>query len=135
MEIYKLILLSLILVGCASTHEKLTQDYNWGENPDYSALRKTIGWSDDYNSKCMIGRPLSEMADAMNSEKWAEAIAIGNGWLNKCPIDIRVHYYMGISKEQLGNEVDSINHFRWMSGFMDDLVASGDGKLQKLLTK
>lgn len=128
MKIYKFVLLSLILAGCASIQENSKRDYNWSEDPNYSELRKAIGWSDDYNSMCMVGRPLSEIADAMISEEWSKAIAIGEAWLNQCPIDIRAHYYMGISMEKIGNESGSQNHFRWMSGFMDDLVASGDGK-------
>ncbi|KAA3638611.1 MAG: DUF4919 domain-containing protein [Proteobacteria bacterium] len=128
MNIYKIILLSLTLVGCSSTQEYETRSYNWSENPNYSELRKTIGWSDDYNSVCMMGRPLSEMNDAMNKEEWNKAIAVGDAWLNQCPIDIRVHYYMMISMERIGNESGAQDHFRWLSGLMDDLVASGDGK-------
>lgn len=75
-----------------------------------------------------MGRPLSEMNDAMNKEEWNKAIAVGDAWLNQCPIDIRVHYYMMISMERIGNESGAQDHFRWLSGLMDDLVASGDGK-------
>ena len=128
MKVCNLILLSLVLTGCASTQENPNRNYDWSESPNYSELRKSIGWSDDYNSMCMVGRPLSEMAEAMTNEVWSKAVAIGDAWLNQCPIDIRTHYYMGISMDQLGNESSSQNHFRWMSGFMDDLVASGDGK-------
>lgn len=128
MKIYKIILLSLLLAGCASTQEKSNVGYDWSENPDYSQLRKTIGWSNDYSSMCMAGRPLAEMTKAMNNKEWSKAVDIGDDWLRKCPIDIRVHYLAGISMEELGNENGARNHYRWMSGFMDDLVASGDGK-------
>lgn len=127
MKFYITLIVSLFLTGCVSTWTN-TQHYNWSDSANYSELRNQIGWSDDYDAICSVGRPLSKMSVAMTNKQWEEAVELGNSWLNKCPIDMRIHYYMGMSLEQLGRENESNDHFRWMSGFMDALVASGDGK-------
>ena len=121
-------LLILIVSGCASTQDNSTQNYKWSDNVNYSEMRRKIGWSDSYDSICTHGRPLAAMGQAMNNDEWKRAVVLGKAWLGKCPIDIRVHYYLGISLENLGLEVESKDHFRWVKGLMDDLVASGDGE-------
>ena len=63
----------------------------------------------------------------MNSEQWELAAETGNRWLNQCPVDMRIHHYTGISLAESDKGEQAEHHFRWASGLMDSLVASGDG--------
>lgn len=137
MKYVMLVIVALVLTGCAShqgeshsslvAKEALTKP-NFAESVNYLKLRTELGWSDEYNAKCVQGRPLSLMSKAMTEAKWQQAANLGLAWLEKCPIDIRGHLYMSIALRELGQEQGSQDHIRWTHGLMDSIVASGDGK-------
>lgn len=104
------------------------EPWDWSQRPDFSALRVQIGWSDDYRSLCENDRPLRRMVELMNKEKWTKAAELGLPWLQSCPVDIRVHFYTGISLSNAGKGTESEHHIDWMRGLMNSVVASGDGK-------
>jgi hypothetical protein len=128
MQSVRILFILLFLTACASQPPVPSVVYDWAAHADFAALRKEIGWSEDYNKRCFAGRPLAGMVEAMNKEQWADAAVIGERWLQQCPIDIRAHYYMGICRERQQEAAVSNAHFRWVNGLMDDLVSSGDGK-------
>lgn len=134
MRIYQSILLSLSLSGVIATAiaapQTMNQQHDWSKTADYSALRKSIGWSDSYETRCENGRPLEQLHQSINDKNWSQAIDTGNKWLNQCPIDMHFHKYVGLSMSQMGNQEGAKNHLRWMDGLMSDVLASGDGNTQ-----
>jgi len=131
------VLMSMI-IGCAATPTAPTTPsasisdselprHSWEEEPDFKSLRESWGWSDSYTELCQSGRPIQEMVEQMNSEQWELAAETGNRWLNQCPVDMRLHHYTGISLAESDKSEQAEHHFRWASGLMDSLVASGDG--------
>lgn len=133
-KIYQSILLSFTLIGFATSAMAVNQAtdkrYDWSKTADFSALRKTIGWSDSYEARCVNGRPLKQLHQSINNENWSQAVTTGKKWLNQCPIDMHIHKYVGLSMSQMGDQEGAKNHFRWMDGLMSDVLASGDGKTQ-----
>lgn len=129
MRLY-LFIIPAFLLGCATTQNSdlVTYRYDWSEDPDYSALRNDMGWSDDFSDRCEFDRPLGDMVAKLESELWDDAASIGLTWLNQCPVDMRAHYYTGIALAESGKEADSENHFRWLEGLLHSLVSSGDGE-------
>ena len=120
---------SLLLTLCASSaYAQSVTERDWQDYPDFSALRNDIGWSDDFTARCDGNRPNVEIVDFINSESWPEAIELGLSWLERCPIDIRIHYFVAISMSGSGSEEGAETHFRWFEGLMNSIVASGDGE-------
>lgn len=120
--------LVLSLGACSTSSDKPPNSYDWTETPDYYQMRQKIGWDENFFSICQKDRPLKAMTGAMNDKQWEKAADQGLNWLNRCPIDMRAHYYTGIALSELGREQEAKDHFRWTKGLMDSLVASGDGK-------
>lgn len=150
MKFFLLFVMVFVLAGCTSTqqvsHQQLitteavtapdvTEVPDFTGTPDYLKMRETIGWSKDYLVKCENGRPLSKMIMAMNDAQWQAAADLGLAWLNTCPVDIRAHYYTGISLSELRRDEQADHHFRWSNGLMDSVMASGNGKSPKTAFK
>ena len=104
---------------------------DWKNYPDFSNLRQKIGWDDNFTSVCESGRPTGDMNSLMNDDNWSETVKLGLLWLESCPVDIRVHYYMGFSLSELGREQDAEVHSRWIRGLMGSILSSGDGNTQE----
>ena len=120
--------IALLILIASLAHGQPAEERDWRNYPDYSALRQEIGWSDDFSARCEHDRPIESIVSLMNDEKWRDAIAVGMPWLEKCPIDIRLHYYVAISYSELGSEPEAETHLQWFKGLMDSVVATGDGK-------
>ena len=124
----------IFLHGCAATPNKRVNDVpvskskDWIPTENYEKLRNDLGSSADFFNICELDRPTSQMAKSMNDGNWSKAIDIGKNWINQCPIDIRVHHYLGISYEKTENHAEAKKHFRWFKGLMDLIAKSGDGK-------
>ena len=102
--------------------------YDWSTRPDYTQLRDTIGWSDEYIPRCENGRPTKKLVDALNTQQWQTAVSIGSAWLKQCPIDLRTHYFTAMAYQALGNTVAELNHRQWMEGLMESIMSTGDGQ-------
>jgi len=115
----------MVLVSSASYS---ADQWDWSQYPDFDELRQEIGWSDDFSKRCEFNRPLREMQEKLTTEDWQGAAELGAPWLQSCPIDIGIHFYMGVALSESGQEASGEHHLQWMKGLMDSIVASGDGE-------
>ena len=65
---------------------------NWHDYPDFSSLRQEIGWRDDFSNICESDPPFNKIGALIRDGKPSEAANLGRGWLEQCPVDIRVHH-------------------------------------------
>ena len=123
--------LFLIVTCLFSARDTAAEDEtarNWEDYPDFTALRREIGWSEDFDERCGFNETAGEMVSLMNGGKWTQAVTAGLAWLESCPIDIRIHYYTWISYSEAGQERKGKVHFEWVMGLMESVLATGDGK-------
>lgn len=98
---------------------------------NYSALRQEIGWSNDFSSRCEVGRPVVNMKKLIENDNWDETTTVGLTWLKSCPVDALIHAYTSYSLNQLGRESEADIHRVWAHGLITSIRASGDGKSAK----
>ena len=118
---------SLILGAvCATAASEDTR--NWHELPDFSALREEIGWREDFRDICEIGRPVQNMLALMDNGNPQEAARIGRDWLERCPVDVRIHHETFVALTKSGEAEEAEAHLEWTQGLMTTIAATGDGK-------
>jgi hypothetical protein len=127
------VLILMLMLGACTQQARLETPpaqsaFDWSADIDTAALREQIGWSDEYDERCLTERPLENMVNAMNAGEWGKASDIGETWLQQCPIDIRIHFYSGISLSRQAKGAQAEQHFRWADSLMDAVAASGDGR-------
>jgi hypothetical protein len=101
---------------------------DWSQMGQVPSVRDEFGRRDDFTSLCEMDRPLEAMVNAMNSDDWASATQLGTRWLAVCPVDLRVHYYLGIALYETGARDKAAAHFRWAQELADAIIQSGDGE-------
>lgn len=101
---------------------------NWSQPSTAAQLRQSIASAGNYEQRCLHERPIQALVDTMNKADWSAAHRIANGWLQQCPIDIRIHFYAAIALTQLANDSAADKHFNWANALMDAIAASGDGR-------
>ena len=87
-----------------------------------------LGWADDFRARCERNHPLGELLALMREAQWTEVVESGRLWLDRCPVDIRVHDMVRIALAELGRSEESAVHFRWAKGLLESIASSGDGR-------
>ena len=120
---------ALVPVTLVLASETTLDSRDWREYPeDYSALRMELGWADDFRARCERNHPLGELLALMREAKWTETVESGRLWLDRCPVDIRVHDMVRIALAELGRSEESDVHLTWAKGLMESVASSGDGQ-------
>jgi len=116
-------------VTLALASDTSPESRDWREHPeDYSALRMELGWADDFRARCERNYPVGDLVALMHDAQWTEAVESGRLWLDRCPVDIRVHEIVRIALAKLGRSEESEIHFRWVKGLLESVASSGDGQ-------
>ena len=126
MKLLLSLIAALFVTACAS-HSQPSKPVNWAEDVDFAALRVAVGWADDYQQRCRTDRPLAKIYDAADADNWQQLANVGQQWLQRCPIDIRVHYMTSMALEKIGQQGASDDHYRWFTGLMGSIIESGNG--------
>lgn len=123
-------LVFLVFAGgfAVASPEEAGEGRNWQEYPDFSSLRQEIGWRDDYSNICESDPPFNEMRTLIGDGKPSEAADLGRGWLEQCPVDIRVHDLTYIALTEAGEPEEGKFHRDWAQGLLDSIMATGDGR-------
>lgn len=101
---------------------------NWRDYPDFSSLRHEIGWREDFSDICESDPPFNEMGVLIRDGKPNEAANLGRGWLEQCPVDIRVHHLTYVALTEAGEAEEGKLHRDWAKGLLDSILATGDGR-------
>lgn len=124
----QLSLIAAVFVTACASQPQPSKPVNWADDVDYAALRMSVGWADDYQQRCRTDRPLAKIYDAADAGNWQQLANVGQDWLQRCPIDIRVHYMTSMALEKIGQQGASDDHYRWFTNLMGSIIASGDGE-------
>ena len=120
---------ALVPVTLVLASETSLDSRDWSEYPeDYSALRMELGWADDFRARCERDLPIGELSALMQAAKWTETVESGRLWLDRCPVDIRVHDMVRVALAELGRSEESEIHYRWTKGLLESVASSGDGQ-------
>ena len=101
---------------------------NWNDYPDFSSLRREIGWRDDFFDICESDSPFNELRALIRDGKPSEAASLGRGWLEQCPVGIRVHHLTYVALAEAGEPEEGELHRDWAQGLLDSILATGDGR-------
>ncbi len=101
---------------------------DWSRTPDFDALRKEYGDRDDFRDLCEKARPLRAAFDAVAAEDWVGTLAIADGWLPRCPVDIDLHMLRAVALARLDRAEESEQQIRWRDGLVGSVLRSGDGR-------
>jgi hypothetical protein len=95
---------------------------------DFGKLRNEYGARADFDVVCDDGKLSRDMISAMNGVKADELLDLTSQRLNKCPIDIIAHLYRGSAFKKLGQMIEAGIHFQWVTGLVQSVLSTGDGK-------
>ena len=101
---------------------------DWHDYPDFSSLRQEIGWQDDFSDICESDPPFNKMRTLISDGNPGEAARLGRGWLEQCPVDIRVHHLTYVALTESGQPEEGNLHRDWAKGLLDSILATGDGR-------
>ena len=119
---------ALTSVTLVLASEKSLDSRDWHDYPDFSSLRQEIGWRDDFSNICETDPPFNKMGALIRDGKPGEAANLGRGWLEQCPVDIRVHHLTYIALTESGEPEEGRLHRDWAKGLLDSVLATGDGR-------
>ncbi|AXF86099.1 hypothetical protein DTO96_101840 [Ephemeroptericola cinctiostellae] len=112
----------LIPDDVAAPNPKLT------DTVDFTQLRNAYGRRSDFQMRCESSRPTKDWVDAMQAQNFNGAYEVITKWFNKCPVDMKVHFWAIDTLKKLGNQGKADAHKRWIFGLTDSIIKSGDGR-------
>jgi hypothetical protein len=98
----------------------------WTDAVDFTALRLAYARRRDYDARCE-GSPGDAFMPALEAKRFADAAAVAERWLQRCPVDARVHQWAASAYYQAGMQAPFEVHARWHEGLVQSILAGADG--------
>jgi hypothetical protein len=98
----------------------------WEDDVDFTALRLAYARRRDYDARCE-GSPGDEFMPALEAGRFSDAAAVAERWLQRCPVDARVHQWAASAYYQAGMQAEFEAHARWHEGLVRSILAGADG--------
>lgn len=102
---------------------------SWDSAVDFTALRLAYGRRRDYDARCE-GTPAADFTPALDEGRFKDAAAVAERWLQRCPVDARIHQWAASAYYQAGMQSEYELHARWHEGLVKSILAGADGLTQ-----
>jgi hypothetical protein len=96
----------------ASAFAKLRSDYS--SQPLYDAF-----YVGDERRQSLV--------EAIKAKDAEQVVAIGQPWLERCPVDAEAHFHVAMALNALGRHREAFSHLYWFHGLIQSILETGAG--------